>query len=206
MARKLNRRRLVAALGASGVASVSGCIGSSALATNSTDEASTGEPTDGRPTGDGPVQQIEAGAAPDESPFKHDFAFLTQPTDDHPARLRVGLTNAAGTAHTVQTVSSPLPFPTSVGKAADSDEILVLASEDDPEHRGGCWRAYPKSLPAFATETVSPGETLSATYALVNPVDGDSCWPTGRYRFSQGYTVDPAINGIEYSWAFIVHV
>ena len=226
---QLTRRKLMTALGASAAASVAGCLNSEAPATDPTNESeneesppttttttadSTADPdgtmTDGstviQPAGNGPIQRIEVAAAPDDSPFQHNLDFLAHPTEDDPARLRLSLTNADDTEHTIQTNNFGLPFPARVGKAVDGDATLVLSPDSDAERRDGCWRDYPKTLPKVETKTLPRGETLSATYALVNDMDADACWPTGSYRFSQQYEVDPEAGGIKYGWWFAVSV
>ena len=203
------------ALGTGTVTSLAGCIGSVAPSTNSNNESESGNPTHTtsvgatdptviEPDDTGPVQRIEVAELPDRSPFRHDLEFLAQPTEEHPARLQVSLTNADDTEHTVRTDNSGLPFPTRVGKPVDGDATLVLSPGSDAERRDGCWRAYPRTLPTVETKTLSPDETLSATYALVNGMDAGTCWPTGSYRFSQQYEVAPEANGVEYDWWFVV--
>ena len=217
MPRQLSRRRLVTALGGSVATSLAGCVDSVVPSTNSNNESESSNPTHTtsvtatdstvvEPGGSGPVQRIEVAEPPEQSPFRHKLDFLTQPTGDHPARLQVSLTNADDTEHTIRTNNSGLPFPSRVGKAVEGDATLVLSPDGDAERRDGCWRAYPKTLPTVETKTLSPGETLSATYALVNHMDTDTCWPTGSYRFSQQYEVDPEAGRVEYDWWFAVSV
>ncbi|WP_430505378.1 hypothetical protein [Haloparvum sp. PAK95] len=154
----------------------------------------------------GPVEKVEFAAPPDESPFKHTLGFLAQPTEERPAQLRVSVTNVGDGDHTIQTNNWGLPFPARAGKAIDGDEKLVLSTDGDAEYRDDCWRDYPKTSPRIDTKTLSPDETVSATYALVNGMETAACWPSGKYRFSQRYEVDPEGDGTEYDWWFVVSV
>ncbi len=208
-----DRRQLVTVLGASAVASVTGCLDSrnSEPAEGSNDtvpprttngaSASTEEVDES-----GPVEKVEFAAPPDESPFKHTLGFLAQPTEERPAQLRVSVTNVGDGDHTIQTNNWGLPFPARAGKAIDGDEKLVLSTDGDAEYRDDCWRDYPKTSPRIDTKTLSPDETVSATYALVNGMETAACWPSGKYRFSQRYEVDPEGDGTEYDWWFVVSV
>lgn len=205
----MKRRTVLLAVGAS-VVTLAGCTGQgnpeTATASPATPDTLTETPTLIRPDGDGPVTRIAVRPAPNASPFRHNLSFLGQPSDDQPVQLRVLLTNPADTEHTVETNQFPLPFPARVGKAANSDETLVLSPGNDAQRSDGCWREYPKTLPKVDTKAVAPGETLAKTYELVNHMEADACWPMGRYRFSQHYTVDPDADRSEYDWWFTVYV
>lgn len=209
-----DRRQLLASVGASAAALLAGCIddiasGNGISTTDSTDgstDTATADESVIHPKEDGPVRRIEVAATPADSPFQHDLEFLAQPADDHPAKLRVFLTNTADSEHTIRTSSTPLPFAERTGKAKDENATLVLATEDDATFSGGCWRGIPKSLPKIDSKTVAPDETLSATFELVNHEEANTCWPAGQYRFTEQYEVDPETDLIEYGWWFAVVV
>lgn len=160
-----------------------------------------------RPPENGPVAVVVPDPQPD-GPFEHAVEFQRQPSEPEPAKLTVRVRNADTVPHRLQTNYYAFPFPDGWGERVGGDAALVLTGHE-PERKHGCWRAQNVGQPAIRTVDFEPNESVQATYALVNHVDNDDCWPAGTYEFSQRYGLDPENAGDAektYTWGFDVVV
>ena len=148
-----------------------------------------------------PFTKLRVEPTPADSPFQHSVKFLAQPNSDHPARIRITIRNASKTAQTIQTDNWKLPFPSPLAES-HSDTGLVISQNGDPSMTDGCWRDYAKSYPMVDTRTLAAGDTLTKQYGVANWMKNDTCWPTGEYAFTQGYTVNPGSDEYSYGWGF----
>lgn len=109
-------------------------------------------------------------------------------TGDGPATYVISMTNEAGTERQLGAGSIP-PFRTGLAERGDSDATLISVSTEDsavPDRPDdGCWRASDRfwSHAALRLAPFDPGESRTATRALLAPKHGDSCYPPGTYRF-----------------------
>ncbi len=177
---------------------VAGCTASSPPES----DASTTTPAESYQTLAGkPFTELRVEPTPADSPFQHSVKFLAQPTSDHPARIRISIRNASDTTQTIQTNHWKLPFPSPLAESRP-DTGLVISQDGDPSLTDGCWRDHAKTYPMVDTRTLAVGDTLTKQYGVANWVKNDTCWPTGDYSFTQGYTVNPETDEYSYGWGF----
>lgn len=139
----------------------------------------------------GPIAAIRIHPAPRWVPFRHAVALSSQPSREHPAKLRIRMWNVSRTVHTVQGREYGLPFPTPIPAETPAGSQLYLAENADPERKEGAWVGTPTHLPQPQKHRFDPGESLDRTYAVVNDPDNASAWTSGTYRFMQTLFVDP---------------
>lgn len=199
-----SRRTLLrSGLSATAVA-LAGCTGTRSSPGTTTETVETTTPPPRRTLDGEPFDELRVEPTPAESPFRHRVRFLAQPTADHPARVHISVRNASDAAQTIQTSHWELPFPSPLAEARPDTGLVV--SQDGPSMTDGCWRAYAKSYPMLDTRTLAPGEALGKEYAVANWTKNETCWPTGEYAFSQGYTVNPETDAYSYGWGFTLTI
>lgn len=168
----MNRRAALAGLGSS-LAGVSGCL-DAVLRSNRGTVA-----RDASIEVVGPDPSLEVGlSARQVRPF----------TDHGPATYEISMTNEAGVERRLGAGSIP-PLRKGMAERVDSDATLISVSTEDttvPDRPdGGCWRARGRfwSHAALRLRDFGPGESRTATRALLAPKHADACYPPGTYRF-----------------------
>ncbi len=187
------RRQLLAA-GVSGAATVAGCLGW-------TNDAGTTETTY-------PDLSVESDSAPDSASVTVDVAVVREFGPDHPAGIRIALTNDGESEF--DALFGPIPpFTTLYGERVEGTDRLLLVPRDRPHMRqvipaspdNGTWRAT-GDVAVNATALLmdlDPDETVSRTYDLLAAADNDEL-SAGEYRFE---AEDYLGHG---SWGFTVSV
>lgn len=215
----MRRRRLLRGFAAALPVGLAGCLGE-ALPGESDDGTPTPEPTS-TPTPEGPPPGdtlVEVAALEDQPsvPVAYDVT-MAEPlaTDEHPARVRVELSNTGDTDlvlgerrgvqgyHATSADGALYLFPVGDGRTSELVEP-------------GCWRLtdHVAVTTEYGTVEVPAGESLTAESFVYGAVDapGD-CLTGGEHRVGVGGRVAESSAGVignddatEFSWGFTLRV
>jgi hypothetical protein len=144
---------------------------------------------------------------------------VEEATEDHPARIRVRLTNDAESQRTFRFGSSP-PLSTYVSDRSGEDATLVLVPDDTSnvsiEDRNddstfrlvpdqptdGCWQVVDRIVgqDILQSRTVESGGSVTETFTVLAGADNDPCVPADDYRFEAGFEVGEQ----RFDWSLVV--
>lgn len=194
----MRRRTLLAALP---TALLAGCNQPSET-TPTTEPPTTSTPT--------PTPTSTSTTVSPETVFGFDVTVVQEtPTPDQPPVIQISVMNLSDSPRVLTISNHPFPFASPEGSGDDASLIL---SEDVPTGREeDCWTGPWKQLPMISGHQFSPADTVSREYAVLNPENHETCWPPGRYEFTQTYYLDPDAptttdGGTEFDWGFTIQV
>lgn len=145
---------------------------------------------------------IDNDSVPEKFPAALSAELLSEPTAEHPARIRVRFEYTGDEPRSFR-FSYPAPFADVLGIAANGSK-LVLKYEGDPgDHHDGCWWSK-MSYGGTATENrrFDPDEGAHVEWSVLTHEAMETCYPSGSYRFEDEYTVA----GRAYEWGFHLNV
>lgn len=210
----MKRRTVVQAVAGTVVASA-GCLSTlDQYRQNGTSEDEATGTTRDRPTMNVSVREPD-----DAAMVSIDASLVERSTEEHPARIRVRLTNDAESQRTLRFGSSP-PLSTYVSKAGDEGAKLVLVpgdtskvsardSNDDGTFRlvperptDGCWQAEDDIIgqDILQSRTLEPGGSVTETYTVLAGADNDPCLPADEYRFEGSFEAESE----RFGWSLVV--
>ncbi|WP_152436350.1 hypothetical protein [Halosimplex carlsbadense] len=123
--------------------------------------------------------------------------------------IQIKVTNTGNNPHILTITNDSFPFATA--QATTSGSTLVLNEELPGTRENGCWNGTPQVLPRIDGQQFSPGESLTAKYAVLNAEDNEECWPAKTFDFIESYYLDPkdpnsTEQGTQFEWGFAVAV
>ncbi len=202
----MNRRTVLTTLTA-GLAGVAGCTQLSSEA--STPRRSPGDPESTPMASPRTVALTSVDSAPNDVLSVE----MVEPevTTDHPARLRVTLTNTTKQSRMFETGHSRV-FSETFSESTDPQLLLVPPSYSPKPVSPGCWRVATDPFVVDSGLTrmrLAPGEDDSITLSLWGaPSNSGTCLSPGRYRFSQPYRTWPvdSDDSQQFTWGFALTV
>ncbi|MFC3476852.1 hypothetical protein [Halobacterium litoreum] len=205
----MKRRAFVGVLATTAFAGCAGVAGNSDDEPSPSDDTTTEDDETTTPTereGDGPesgydITDVETDDVSLDG-VSIEVSVAEQATTDRPASLRVAFTNEGDEPREFQ-FGSLVPWDALWGDA-DTGGELFLAPDDGvvpEESPDGCWQATDGVALASVVRSaeLDAGETVSRTFAVLAPHEGDACVETGTYRFEGGIRAAP-------DWGFDVEV
>lgn len=109
-------------------------------------------------------------------------------TEDHPAQVRISLTNDTASSHSIE--SGRRPVFGSYFSEGDGPRLLLAPPDWDLQPVNvGCWRPQGRIKPpnVIASYQLGPNETRSISAEVWTDPEADACLPTGSYRFEHEY-------------------
>lgn len=196
----MNRRSLLKSLAASSTAStafLAGCMGSedpenttdTTENTTDTTETPTDEPTNNTSPVHTHINLVSVDGLPDDIPVSFDVTIIEDgfvgpgTENDHPARIRITLTNEGKDPYQVMTGHRDV-FST----IYSDDGRYALVSEGD-DRADTCWK-LPDALmtpQVMRSTTVAPDEPSTLELSLLTSHDSPGCLPEGTITFSEDY-------------------
>lgn len=113
-----------------------------------------------------------------------------------PPQFTVKLTNESSQS---VNVSYGQTLMYSAGKTESPAKLVIVPAADEADKQpdspvDGCWRhPHEQEVTIYAVqnyESLVPGESLSATFAVYSASDIDSCYPPGEYEFRSQVSLD----------------
>jgi len=208
----MNRRAFLA----SALAATAGCAGRAGTRTTEPPRTThtDGDPTDGTTDGrteilDGErtvsVESVSQGNLGDAGLTATVSVPRESITSDHTARVRLRLVADAET-----TLTNTVCWPGNIhrGRRAGDDTPLLLWRGAPPEWLEDCWTIPPENLHlgrACTDEsvTIAPEKPLVRTFSLCNHPENDDCFPVGRYRVEDGFSLNEETT---LTWSFDLRV
>lgn len=187
-----SRRAFLQACTSVSLIGVAGCIDQSASPPQSPTETPESSP----------IQSTPAGIASTVDAVSFSARVTRQQSNDHPARVTARLENTGGDAVNIgmgPTLLFSDPGPND--RFARPDELVIDPRSDigpwaEPaQTQDGCWRFPEDGQQAIRsitrTRALSPGDSITETYAVYTQGDSRACLPAGTYRFTdQGFIRD----------------
>ncbi|PSP66330.1 hypothetical protein BRC85_10630 [Halobacteriales archaeon QS_1_69_70] len=153
-----------------------------------------------------PFERIGVDTLPDPVPFAGDVTLLAQPAGGDAGSLRIGLAHGGDRPLQVRVNHQRLPF---VPTAADGG-TLAVSHIDTWETDDDCPRGDIGVLPATSKWVAEPGETIEGDREVFAVHGRDVCFPSGSYRFTNGYAVERPREGdaelASFTWGFTLEV
>ncbi|SIR21154.1 hypothetical protein SAMN05421858_1843 [Haladaptatus litoreus] len=141
---------------------------------------------------------IENDSVPDGLPATLSATLVSGATAEHPPMLRVTFECTAKFEQTIR-FGYPSPFSDVVSADTDGSRLVLQYKPDSNDRRDGCWQSgHLGGRGTTERQTLEPGEKSQVEWAVLNYAKNESCFPSGRYRFEDQYSV----GGKTYSWGF----
>jgi len=192
----MDRRDLLASLGAGSIGSLAGCLG---ILTSGGERVR--------------ITDVAPDPPPDPSLEPTVGFHRNDATADRPAQLTVTWQNVSGSFIRIVDADRVLY---GLNQSENEEAMLFLANRwpDEATAFGACWKVFIEKLnddAAVETTKLQPGETHEGTPGLY--VNGDPCLEAGTYRFTTSFIMYPmnmgGLNGnekLEGAWGIDVTV
>ncbi|MFW5918033.1 MAG: hypothetical protein ACOCR0_00990 [Haloferacaceae archaeon] len=209
----VRRRDVLACLG---TVALAGCVSSSGDASVGGSSGTATQTREGTRTDGSSDPTTGTTAEPEIDPELDLEASVLQSFDaEHPARLRLSLTNRTDSRHLLSPgVKRGIDGPLTAirgSRREDRRELLLFYRGRDVEEYAlcgsgdgspipdepvdGCWRVACRdeleTISAHGPVDLEPGETLAGEYTVLDGLDG-GCLEPGRYEFEDSTAVGPA--------------
>lgn len=185
----MNRRQVLAAIGAGAIGSISGCLGSGGTGSQHVR-----------------ITDVRSGPPPDLAVEPTVSIEEDEATADDPARLSVTWRNISDASLRLGESGGVLFEST---RSEDEGAFLLLSESfsDDATALEDCWKVFTRELDGsggFGYERLEPGDVHTGTPGLY--ANGDGCLESRSYRFTTGVVVIRDGERYEGDWSIEVTV
>lgn len=186
---------------------ITGCIGNFQDQTNQT-ETSENQTNQTETSKVDQMLTASVNQPANETDVSIEAEFVSQPTDEEPARLQIQFTNKAESERQFHFGPSP-PLSTYINGRGEIEELVIIPKDmskisirdrnDDNDFRlipeeseDGCWRVEDQIIgeDILITQSIKSGDSITEAYTVLAGTDNDPCISAGQYQFEGSFEIE----------------